>query len=234
MEERAKAHPQPERPPLDQSADAPPLQPSQLEHWAEELGSPSALTRTQAANRLQQARGEGVAACLRKIDSAADPVVARVLDFLAVLDLHDVAPEHLEPARSAAARRLKSASEAVRVAAACMLCAAGPGSARTDFLGAITDGARKVRWAVVRRFSDHPDELENAQLMLLASYLGDTKLGAAVRADVHTLLLAAHDAFSRGQRPESYDPYADVSSQRSAIVGWESWARTVVIVPAPR
>jgi hypothetical protein len=234
MENRAKELEAPTRPRLDPGPNTPPPAADALDQCAGKLASDSALERMQAANTLRRAQLEGVRACLRVLAQPDAAAAARILDFLAALNMDDLDADVQASVRVAAAARLKSQDVRQRVAAADALAAIGANGVRTEFLSAITDGERKVRWAVVRRFSDHPEELENAQLMLLAGFLGDARLASGARADVHALLLAVFERCSRGLKPEGYDPYADVRGQRAAIASWEAWARTVVIAPLPR
>lgn len=234
IETRAKTLPAPIRPKLDPPPQSPPDSALALEQAALDLASETPLMRMQAANRLRRAQAQGVKACL-KVQSAASPLQAtRILDFLAGLNPDDFDAELLGEIRVAAARHLKAADGALRIAAARLISALGVSGVRTDFLAAIVDTERKVRWAVVERFSSRPEELENAQLMVLVSFLADGKLESAIRADVHALLLAVFEKCSRGLKPEGYDPYADPKGQRELIAAWDSWARTVVITPLPR
>jgi hypothetical protein len=59
----------------------------------------------------------------------------------------------------------------VRKAAAWALRAHGPGAQRTVFLRAMEDPERSVRWAVVERFAEHPEEIEHAQRLILVKLL---------------------------------------------------------------
>jgi hypothetical protein len=234
MEARAREFNAPARPLLEPPVQAPAPLALALEQCAKDLASSTTLVRMQAANRLRHAHVDGVKACLRVLESAEATVSEPIFRFLSSLDLQDIGAEPEAAVRAIAARNLKSPHAPLRVAAAQLLCAAGPGTMRTDFLAAIVDPERKVRWAVVRRFSEFASELENAQLMVLVSFLADEKLNSATRGDVHTLLLAVFEKLSRGLRPEGYDPYADPKFQRPAVAAWEAWARSVVISPTPR
>lgn len=234
MEARAREFNAPARPPLEPPPQVAAPSALILDQYARDLASSTPLVRMQASNRLRHAQAEGVKACLRVLENAVAAIAEPILRFLSSLDLQDIGAEHEAAVRAMAARNLKSPHAPLRVAAAQLLCAAGPGTTRTDFLAAIVDPERKVRWAVVRRFSEFASELENAQLMVLVSFLADEKLNSATRGDVHTLLLAVFEKLSRGLRPEGYDPYADPKLQRAAVAAWEAWARSVVISTTPR
>lgn len=234
MEARAREFNAPARPRLEPPAQSPAPAAAVLEQYAIDLASSTPLVRMQAANRLRQAQADGVRACLRVLESAKPAIAEPVLRFLSSLDLEDIGADHQAAVRTVAARNLKSPDAPLRVAAAQLLGATGPGTTRTEFLAAIVDPERKVRWAVVRRFSEFAHELESAQLMVLVSFLADARLDSATRADVYTLLLAVFEKVSRGLPPEGYDPYADPKSQRASIAAWEAWARNVVLSPTPR
>jgi hypothetical protein len=232
--DRANVLAAPERPRLNPPPEAPAQPADSLETCVRELASSLPLARIQAANQLKRAAAEGISACLRVLLKADVLVNTRILEFLAAQDYEAYSADVLEGVREAAAKQLKIEVAAVRQAAAQMLGTLGAGGARTEFLSAITDKERKIRWAVVQRFAEHPDELGNAQLMVLANYLGDSKLDSATRGDVYTLLLAVFEKYSRGLKPESYDAFADPKSQAACVTAWEGWARAVVITPLPR
>ncbi len=234
VKERAQNLAAPERAKLNPPPNSPAPAALSLEICAQDLASIAPLARLQAANTLKRAGAEGIAACLKVLGAGEAGMVGRILDFFASQDIDSLPADVQSAMRAAAAKNLKSGESPVRVAAAQMLAALGAGGVRTEFLSAITDSERKVRWAVVQRFSEHPEELQNAQLMLLVSFIADAKLGSATRGDAHTLLLAVFEKYSKGAKPEGYDPYKDPKSQGAAIAAWENWARAVVITPSPR
>jgi len=152
-------------------------------------------------------------------------VAAANLEFLATLDFELLPREMLEASRQAAAAGLKREQADIRLAAAKLLNRQGPGDRRTEFISAVCDEQRKVRWQVVRRYSANPGELESAQLLLLVSFLSDGRLSSEVRGDVYALLLAVHEALSRGAKPPVYDPWAAPEAQAAALAQWDAWAR---------
>jgi hypothetical protein len=192
------------------------------------------LPRQQAASQLKLAGADGVSACLRVLADAEPALIGRILNFFASLEIDAYSADVQSAVRAAAAKYLKATDAPVRVAASQLLASLGAGGVRTEFVSAIIDSERKVRWAVVQRFSGHPEELENAQLMLLVSFISDGKLDSSARGDSYTLLLAVFERYSKGAKPEGYDPYADPKGQRDSLLAWEQWARTVVITPQPR
>ncbi|CAG0934430.1 hypothetical protein PLCT1_02725 [Planctomycetaceae bacterium] len=234
VKDRAQNLEAPERPKLNPPPNAPATGPLTLEMCAQDLAAQAPLARLQAANQLKRAGAEGIAACLKVLGAGRAAVVARIFDFFASQDIDSLPAEAQADMRASAAKHLKSTEAPVRIAAAQMLASLGAGGVRTEFLSAITDTERKVRWAVVRRFSEYPDELQNAQLMLLVSFIADAKLDSATRGDAYTLLLAVFEKYSKGAKPEGYDPYADPKCQGAAVSAWENWARAVVITPLPR
>ncbi|KAA0213675.1 hypothetical protein EDM80_07835 [bacterium] len=215
----------PARPKLEREAQDPPRSTASLADDARHLASDEPLERLQSAQRLRQAGADGAAASLKAVAMEHGKVAAANLEFLAALDFEGLPREMLEAARQAAAAGLRREQAEIRLAAAKLLHRQGPGDRRTEFISAICDEQRKVRWQVVRRYSDNPGELESAQLLLLVSFLSDGKLAAEVRGDVHALLLAVHEALSRGARPPAYDPWAAPEVQAAALAQWDAWAR---------
>ena len=149
------------------------------------LASEIPLQRIQADNRLNQAGAKGlveVAVFLKRKD--ATPVqLIEALRFIAAADFAALEADEASEVREALSHCLDHPNGKVRVEAARALQVHGPGSQRTVFLTAIGDTERRVRWAVVRRFSDHPEELDRTQRTILLSYLEAGTRSAFTAAD---------------------------------------------------
>jgi hypothetical protein len=148
--------------------------PPAMDHDVMLLASPNALDRIQADNRLRARGVEGilvVARFLPRTGTTTEQLVEAV-EFLTGADLKD-----LDAAQGADVRALLAVllaperPAAVRKAAAWALRAHGPGAQRTVFLRAIEDKERAVRWAVVERFGENPQEVEDTQRLLLVKLL---------------------------------------------------------------
>lgn len=138
-----------------------------------ELASPTPLERIQTANRLDEAGARGVQAAARfvaKSDAKPSELVAAIR-FLASSEFEALDSETQGRVRDALAGALQHEDAAVRIEGARALRAHGPGSHRTAMLAAIGDSERRVRWAVVGRFGDHPEELEQSQRSFLLTFL---------------------------------------------------------------
>jgi hypothetical protein len=137
------------------------------------LSSDIALEHIQATNRLNQAGTEGLLAVGRYVhDSSAEPEQLReAVRFIASADFSDLDADQSAFMREALATALRHEDVRVRVPASRALHVHGPGAQRTAFLTAIIDPERRVRWAVVQRFSENPSELDRAQREILISYL---------------------------------------------------------------
>ncbi|MEZ5990751.1 MAG: hypothetical protein R3E76_00155 [Planctomycetota bacterium] len=137
------------------------------------LSSEIPLERIQADNRLKQAGAKGLlaVASFLYLPKATDAQLIEALRFFASADFSILDSDQTATVREALAHSLTHPSGKVRVQAARALQVHGPGAQRTPFLTAIGDTERRVRWAVVRRFSDNPTELDKAQRSILLSYL---------------------------------------------------------------
>ena len=138
-----------------------------------QLSSEITLERIQADNRPKQAGPKGllaVAAYLQDPKARPEQLI-EALRFMASADFGNLDNDQTATVREALAYCLSHKDGKVRVQAARALQVHGPGAQRTVFLTGIGDTERRVRWAVVRRFSDHPDELDKAQRLILLSYL---------------------------------------------------------------
>lgn len=226
MAHTRELHDTPARPKLNNGSKAA-ESPRSLSDQTLKLASRQPLVRMQAANCLRQAGPEGVRASLVACQDASLEVAARNLEFLASIDLDLLSPELQASLRTVSIGALKQSDRAIRGFAAKVMEVHGAGDLRTEFLTAVRDPDRIVRWSVVARFSHHPRELENAQLLVLVSFLDDAKLSSDIRADVFGLLLAVFERLSKGKKPASYDPYQPAGGQRDGLAAWAAWARSV-------
>lgn len=137
-----------------------------------QLASDIPLERVQANNRIKQAGADGLMAAANFLDDedAAPAQLIEAIRLLTSADLSDLEPEQVSHIRNQLAVALEHEHADVRVEAARWLQVHGPGVHRTLFLTAIGDSERRVRWAVVRRFNDHPHELDKQQRSILLNY----------------------------------------------------------------
>ncbi|MCB9894126.1 MAG: hypothetical protein H6839_06750 [Planctomycetes bacterium] len=168
-------HREPEDPPNPKLKDDVPL-----------LASEIPMQRIQADNRLQQAGAEGLmaVAAFLKSKRATPAQLVEALHFIAAADFAALDAEQATKVREALVSCLEHPNGKVRIEAARALQVHGPGSQRTIFLTAIGDPERRVRWAVVRRFSDHPEELDQVQRTILLGYLEADTRDAFNAADI--------------------------------------------------
>lgn len=145
-----------------------------------QLSSEIPLERIQADNRLKQAGAEGILAVAVFLRDGQPPSnqLVEALRFVASVEFESLDAEQAATIREALLHCLSHSDPMVRVQAARALQVHGPGAQRTLFLTAISDSERRVRWAVVRRFSDHPAELDRDLRRILLAYLD-----AGTRAD---------------------------------------------------
>jgi hypothetical protein len=144
-----------------------------LDLEAARLASEFPLDRIQADNRLRAAGEAGVQAVARLLDDGTESVEAlkEAIEFLTDIDISEFDLETRSSVRERLAWCLDHPVPLIRSNAARALQVQGPGTQRTRFLRAITDSERRVRWAVVRRFGDHPTELTQAQREYLINLL---------------------------------------------------------------
>jgi hypothetical protein len=188
------------------------------------LSSEIPLERIQADNRLTQAGAPGLVAAagfLREPEATAAQL-REALRFIAAADLSILEPEAAAGVREAIALTLSHADARVRVEAARALQVHGPGAQRTVFLTAIGDSERRVRWAVVRRFSDYPAEMDRAQRAILLAYLE-----AGTRAQFEALDKDHNDSLSRSEFQGSEDELAALDHDEDGSVSADEWASPV-------
>lgn len=162
------------RPPVDatRKTDDDPTDPP-LRDDVLQLSSDIPLLRIQADNRLNRAGADGLMAVSDFIGgSEGEPnQLIEALRFMLAADFTPLEGEQVSEVRAALARCLGHEHGKVRVQAARALQVHGPGAHRTEFLAAIADPERRVRWAVVRRYNDNPLELGWAQREMLIKML---------------------------------------------------------------
>lgn len=156
-----------------------------LQDDARALAAPARLDRIQADNRLRQAGTAGIlaASSLAETPSATDEQLVQALRFIAAADFEQLGAEDRALVRTRLASLLKQPAGRVRIEAARALQTHGPGVQRTALLQALADTERRVRWAVVRRFGDHPEELQRLQREILLGFLEAMPAGEFERLD---------------------------------------------------
>lgn len=143
-----------------------------LDEDVRRLSAERPLERMQAENRLRAAGPAGALAAARFLSADAAPsALVEAVVFLEDVDLTPMEHDQREDVRALLANALSHESALVRAHAARALQIQGPGAQRTAFLQAIADPERRVRWAVVRRFGDAPEELDAIQRQILISHL---------------------------------------------------------------
>ncbi|MBZ0136645.1 MAG: hypothetical protein K8I27_09760 [Planctomycetes bacterium] len=159
-----------------------------------QLASDIPLQRVQANNRIKQAGLEGLLAAADFLDDedATPEQLVEALRLLASADLSEFEPSQVAHTRDQLAVALVHKDSRVRIEAARAMQVHGPGAQRTLFLTAIGDTERRVRWAVVRRFNDHPNELDKEQREILLDYLS-----AGTREDFETADTDGNNVLSR-------------------------------------
>ncbi|MCC6572231.1 MAG: hypothetical protein IT462_00440 [Planctomycetes bacterium] len=212
------------RPRIQPDADDDP-KPAEFETLVKALSSPVGLERLKASQRLSRAGVQGVLAAAAY---AADPDYGeRALRYLATADFAGLKPEQQAEVRKRAIAGLASPTTAIRVAAAEVFQRLGPADYDGEFVNALFDAERAVRWSVVRRYTDNPLELKPVHVVRLAAALGDRKLSTDVRADAMAVLLQQHQKRSEAAKPPTYDPYKDPALQEAEVSAWRAWAATI-------
>lgn len=147
--------------------------PPALEQDVVRLASDSMLDRIQADNRLRQAGPEGILAVAHYLANkdAKPSAMIEAMKFLMEAEIEPLEAPARADVRAMLAQTLSHKDGKVRAAAARALQVHGPGSQRAAFLRAIGDSETRVRWAVVRRFGDFPQEVQKAQVLILLGYL---------------------------------------------------------------
>ncbi len=212
----------PARRPVDarQAAEDDPA-PPQLSEDVRRLSSEDPLEPIQANNRLRAAGERGVLAVAEFIRNAEEQelALAEAVRFLEDIELKDFAPEANETVRASLADLLKHPSPAVRERAARALQIHGPGTRRTEFVQAIADAHREVRWAVVRRYKDHPQELQRAQREILIGLLSVRPVQEFVGYDVN-----ADKVLSRAEYPGSDAAFAGMDADGDGSITEQEWS----------
>lgn len=212
------------RPPI-QAVQAEEPSAAKIDELVRLLSSRQPLARLRADAQLRATGAKGVLAASAL---APDKLYGeRALRFVSAADVASLSPEGQAQVRRQVLAGLKSEAPAIRAAAADVFQRHGPGEQQEEFLRAILDDERAVRWAVVRRYSEEPMELAPAQVQWLASQLGESRLAAAVRADVHALLMRQHQSRSEGARPPGYDAWTEPRDQQQEVLAWRAWAAAV-------
>jgi hypothetical protein len=189
-----------------------------------QLSSEIPLERIQADNRLKQAGADGILAVAAFLnDPAAEPLkLIEALRFIASADFNELDSAQASTAREAMALCLLHQDATVRVQAARALQVHGPGAQRTVFLTAIGDPERRVRWAVVRRYSDHPAELDEVQRSILLAYLD-----AGTRTEFSLADLDGDERLSPREFKGTAEAFARLDRDGDGAVSLEEWTSPV-------
>lgn len=185
-----------------------------------QLSSQIPLERIQADNRLKQAGAKGLLAVAKflYVPKATEKQLIEALRFFASADFNILDSDQTATVRESLAHSLTHSNGKVRVQAARALQVHGPGAQRTTFLTAIGDTERRVRWAVVRRFSDNPDELDKAQRSILLSYLE-----AGARVEFTASDTDRDDALSRREFKGVIEDFERLDANGDNAVSLEEW-----------
>lgn len=218
----------PARPPVDATRagpDDPP--PPSLQNAVTDLSHPIPLHAVQARNRLRQAGVDGTLAVAAYLDLDAGDLerrreAARYLADLSPQEFGDLSESEAEIVRASAAEGLSSDDIELRVICSRVLQIHGPGAQRTRLLGAIADPERRVRWAVVRRFGQYPNELDLTQRRFLLKFLE-----AGTRDEFAALDTDADGGLSRTEYTGSNDAFASMDRDSNGKVTLAEWIRPV-------
>lgn len=184
------------------------------------LSSDIRLERIQADNRLRQAGQPGLMAAAKYLDDPNAPAKALIeaMNFLMRADLEIMPAAQASEVRLRLAALLNHADGKVRAAAARTLQVLGPGSQRTAFLQAIGDTESRVRWAVVRRFGDFPEEADRAQLLILLGFLQ-----AGTDAEFDRIDKDASDSLSREEWVRADDEFKRLDRDGNGGISRSEW-----------
>lgn len=213
------------RPPVDDDRKtdddptAPPLRDDVLQ-----LSSDIPLLRIQADNRLNRAGANGLMAVAEFIGSGeGEPhQLIEALRFVLAADFTPLEAEQVSEVRDALASCLDHEHGKVRVQAARALQVHGPGAHRTEFLAAIADPERRVRWAVVRRYNDHPRELGWAQREMLIKMLYAQPRAEFTAADVD-----ANGSLTRREFSGTQDAFDRLDRDGDGEISEDEWMSPV-------
>lgn len=189
-----------------------------------QLSSEIPLERIQADNRLKQAGADGImagAAFLAEAKTGPRQLI-EALRFIASTDFSELEAAQADAAREALAECLRHEDPAVRVQAARALQVHGPSAQRTVFLTAIGDPERRVRWAVVRRFSDNPGELDKSQRGILLGYLD-----AGTRAEFTGADLDRDERLSAREFKGTTEEFARLDRDKDEYISLDEWTSPV-------
>ncbi len=189
-----------------------------------QLSSEIPLERIQADNRLKQAGADGILAAAGFLhDRKAEPrKLIEALRFIASAAFNELDAGQAAAAREALAHCLGHPDAGVRVQAARALQVHGPGAQRTVFLTAIGDPERRVRWAVVRRFSDSPAELDKNQRGILLGYLD-----SGTRAEFAGADLDRDERLSAREFKGTSEEFARLDRDGDGAVSLQEWISPV-------
>ncbi|MBK9975823.1 MAG: hypothetical protein IPP14_13715 [Planctomycetes bacterium] len=196
-------------------------QPPALEQDVVRLASDSMLDRIQADNRLRQAGPEGILAVAHYLarNDAKPPAMIEAMNFLMEAEIEPLEAPARADVRAMVAQTLSHKDGKVRAAAARVLQVHGPGSQRAAFLRAIGDSETRVRWAVVRRFGDFPQEVQKAQVLILLGYLAAGTPEEFARQDTNKDGFLSTSEFIRG-----VDDFSRLDADHDGKVSANEWS----------
>lgn len=141
------------------------------------LTSEDPLQRMQGANALSSDLEAGVNEVLSFLLAANVEVLLKIaiLEWLKTSEIPDLSSELQVSLRTCLAEMLNDDSAEIRRHVAEIFQRFGPEEKRTEFLQAIADEDRRVRWAVVHYFGAHQNELNRIQRLILVGYLNAGK-----------------------------------------------------------
>jgi hypothetical protein len=198
--------------------------PPGLESDVRLLAGDVALDRIQANNRLRQAGTDGILAAARflEVEDATDKERKEAIRFISDNDISGLESAELGEVRAMLAMCLDSDNPKVRAQAARALQIHGPGDVRTRFLQAINDTESRVRWSVVRRFGDHPQELNNTQRLFVIGFLD-----ARPRSEFHAADTTGSGYLTRGEFPGRDEEFRRLDRNEDGFIQLEEWISPV-------